>query len=214
MLEKGSEVEYGFLGVGVESLAPAERLNGRHGVRVVSIAPGTPAKRAGLMEQDVVTHVGPEEIFDRDQFMLSIGKLAAEESVMLRVDRNGRPLAVVVEELAKYYVGGEKIVTNPRPAWRGIRVDYITASPHFQDLWQRGNVDPLGAVLITEVVNDSPAWKEGLRANMMISHVDGNRVSTPREFLNSVAGHEGPVKLRLNARSGEQPERTIPPDAS
>jgi S1-C subfamily serine protease len=214
MLAKGSEVEYGFLGVGVESLGPAERLTGRHGVRVVSVAPGTPAKRAGLMEQDVVTHVGAEEIFDRDQFMLNIGKLASEQSVTLRVDRNGRPLAIDVEELAKYYVGGEKVVTNPRPAWRGIRVDYVTASPHFQDWWQRGNVDPQGSVLITDVVYDSPAWKEGLRAEMMISHVGGNRVSTPREFLNSVGGQEGPVKLRLNLRTGEQPERTVPPDAS
>jgi S1-C subfamily serine protease len=214
MLEKGSEVEYGFLGVGVESLAPAERITGRHGVRVVSVAPGTPAKRAGLLEQDVVTHVGGEEIFDRDQFMLSIGKLPSAASVMLRVDRNGRPLAIVVEELSKFYVGGEKIVTNPRPPWRGMRVDYVTASPHFQDWWQRGSVDPQGSVLITEVAEGSPAWNEGLRADMMISHVGGNRVATPREFLDSVAGQEGPVKLRLNLRTGEQPERTVPPDAS
>jgi S1-C subfamily serine protease len=212
-LKKGSEVEYGFLGVGIGSLQPDERLKGRHGVRVQSVAPGTPAKRVGLMTQDVVTHVGGEESQDRDQFMLAIGKLPAESSTILRVERNGRPLVIVVDELAKYYVGGEQVITRRRPAWRGIRVDHVTASPHFQSWAERGQVDPQGSVVITEVDDDSPAWQQGLRPDMMISHVGGNRVATPKQFLDQVAGKNGPVKLRLNLQTGERPERVVPPDA-
>ena len=212
-LKKGLEVEYGFLGVGIGSLQLSERLKGRHGVRVQSVAPGTPAKRVGLMTQDVITHVGGEEIHDRDHFMLSIGKLPAESSTILRVERKGRPLVIIVDELAKYYVGGEKIVTNPRPAWRGIRVDHVTASRHFQRWAERGQVDPQGSVVITEVDEHSPAWREGLRPDMMISHVGGNRVATPKQFLDQVAGKSGPVKLRLNLHTGERPERVVPPDA-
>lgn len=212
-LKKGLEVEYGFLGVGIGSLLLGERLKGRHGVRVQSVASGTPAKRVGLMTQDVITHVGGEEIHDRDHFMLSIGKLPAESSTILRVEREGRPLVIIVDELAKYYVGGEKIVTNPRPAWRGIRVDHVTASRHFRRWAERGQVDPQGSVVITEVDEHSPAWQEGLRPDMMISHVGGNRVATPKQFLDQVAGKSGPVKLRLNLHTGERPERIVPPDA-
>jgi S1-C subfamily serine protease len=133
---------------------------------------------------------------------------------VLRVERADRPLVVVVDELAKYHVDGHKIVTKQRPVWRGIRVDHVTASEHFQTWSQQGQIDPQGSVLITEVSEESPAWKEGLRPNMMISHVAGNRVTTPRQFLDQVSGKDGPVKLRLSVQSSENPERVIPPDAS
>jgi S1-C subfamily serine protease len=214
MLKQGSEVEYGFLGVGVDSLDLSERLKGQHGVRVRSVVPGTPAARVGLMDQDVITHVGGEEIHDRDHFMLAIGRLPAESSTNLRVERRDRPLVIVVDELAKYYVAGEKIVTSPRPAWRGIRVDHVTASHLFQQWSQQGRVDPQGSVVIIDVDEKSPAWREGLRPDMTISHVGGNRVATPRQFLDQVAGKSGPVKLRLGARTGDRPERVIPPAAS
>jgi S1-C subfamily serine protease len=213
-LKEGSEVEYGFLGVGVNSIALMERQNGKHGVQVTRVVPGTPARRAGLIEQDVITHVNGEEIFDQDQFMLAVGSLPAEASAILRVERDDRPLVVVVEELAKYYVDGRKIVTRQRPAWRGIRVDHVTASEHFPTWSQQGQIDPQGSVLVTEVAQQSPAWKEGLRPNMMISHVAGNRVTTPRQFLDQVSGQDGPVKLRLSVQGDERPERVIMPDAS
>jgi S1-C subfamily serine protease len=214
MLKQGSEVEYGFLGVGVDSLDPSERLKGLHGVRVRSVVPGTPARRVGLMDQDVITHVGGEEIHDRDHFMLAIGRLPAESSAILRVERAEHPLVIMVDELAKYYVAGEKVVTNPRPAWRGIRVDHVTASHLFQKWSDQGEVDPQGSVVIIDVDEKSPAWQEGLRPDMTISHVGGNRVATPRQFLDQVAGKAGAVKLRLNVQTGDRPERTIPPDAS
>jgi serine protease Do len=213
-LKQGGEVEDGFLGVAVRSRQPEERRSGRSGVHVTTVVPATPAKRVGLLEQDVITHVNGEEIYDQDQFMLSIGKLPAESSALLRVERDERPLVIVVDELSKYPVAGYKVVTKERPAWRGIRVDYVTASRKFPEWSQAGLVDPQGSVVITEVDEGSPAWKEGLRPDMMISHVAGNRVSTPRQFFELVAGKDGPVKLLLNVRTGERPEREIPPDAS
>jgi serine protease Do len=213
-LRQGDEVEYGFLGVAVGSLQPEERQKGRFGVRVTSVVSATPAKRVGLLEQDVITHVNGEEIYDSDRFMLSVGKLPAETSAILRVERDERPLVIVVDELSKYYVASKKIVTKERPAWRGLRVDYVTASRNFHNWTLSGQVDPQGSVLITDVEEDSPAWKEGLRPDMMISHVAGTRVNTPRQFHDRVSGQDGPVKVRLNLRADDRPERDIPPDAS
>lgn len=213
-LKQGREVEYGFLGVGVESLDPTERLRGRHGVRVQSVVPGTPARRVGVLAGDVITHVGGEAIHDRDHFMLAIGKLPAESSTILRIERGRRPQVIVVDELAKYFVRGRKIVTNPPPAWRGIQVDHVTASERFQEWSQHGLVDPQGSVVITEVSEDSPAWQQGLRPEMTISHVRGNRVATPRQFLDQVAGQTGPVTVRIGPRIADDPDRTIPPDPS
>jgi serine protease Do len=213
-LKQGSEVEYGFLGVAVNPLALSERQKGRFGVLVTSIVPGTPAARFGLMDQDIITHVDGQEIHEQDQFMLAVGRLPAEGAATLRVERDGRPRVVVIDELAKYYVPAGQVVTNPRPAWRGLRVDHVTASRNFQNWSQQGLVDPQGSVLVTGVDENSPAWNEGLRPEMLISHVAGTRVATPRQFLDQVAGKDGPVKLRVDDRSGKPGERVIPPDAS
>ena len=212
-LKQGDEVEYGFLGVAVGALPLPDRQRGRHGVFVTSVVPGTPAQRTGLLDQDVITHVGGEAIYDQDQFMLAIGKQPAEGSVLLRIERHGRPQVIVVDELAKYFVAEGKIVTNPRPGWRGLHVDHVTASRSFQAWAMQARIDPQGSVLITEVEESSPAWNVGLRPDMMISHVAGNRVATPRQFLDQVAGKPGAVKLRLSDPAEANPERVIPPES-
>ncbi|HEX3726775.1 MAG TPA: trypsin-like peptidase domain-containing protein [Pirellulales bacterium] len=213
-LKQGREVEYGFLGIKPASLSREVRLRGKHGVLVQDLVEGTPAERAGLVRNDLITHIDDQPIFERDDLMLHIGKLAADASVRLTVERDGSPRVVTVQELSKYPLTGRKIVSNPVLPWRGLRVDYVTASRDFQ-LWvvQR-RLDLQGSVVITEVEENSPAWQEGLRPNMMISHVGSKRVTTPKAFQEAVAGQVGPVKLRLTLPANDQPVRTILPLAT
>ncbi len=212
-LRQGREVEYGLLGVEISGLPPADRARGKHGVFVADVKAGTPADRAGLLPQDLITHIDDQEIHEPDELMLHIGKLPADGSARITVDRAGRTQVIPVHELSKYWVQGKKIVTDQPPAWRGIRVDYVTASPDFSRGTLQSRVDAHGSVLVTEVEEGSPAWKEGLRPNMMISHVGGVSVTTPKQFRQEVSGKQGPVRLRLSVRPSERPERTIPPDA-
>ena len=95
-----------------------ERQHGRHGVLVTAVVPSTPAQRVGLRDQDIITHVDGQPIYDQDQFMLAIGKLPAEGTASLTVERDGRLRTIVADSLAKYYIPAGKMVTNPRPAWR------------------------------------------------------------------------------------------------
>jgi S1-C subfamily serine protease len=118
---------------------------------------------------------------------------------------------VVVDELSKNLVWGRKIITTPAPSWRGIRVDYVTASREFQEWVRQRRVDMDAAVLITEVEENSPAWAEGLRPNMMISHVGSKSVSTPKDFYQAIGGQDGPVRVRLALPADDNPVRTIPP---
>ena len=69
----------------------------------------------------------------------------------------------------------------------------------------RARFRPRVASSFPQVDENSPAWQEGLRAEKVITHVDGVRVSSPKEFHAAVAGKTGPVTLRLVAdgqRSG------------
>jgi serine protease Do len=211
ILKQGREVEYGFLGVKPLPLARDLRLRGQHGVAIQEVVESTPAERAGLIRGDVITHINDEPIYDPDDLMLAIGRLAADASVKLSIEREGAPRVLMVQELAKYWVPGRKIITTPAPAWRGLRVDYVTSSREFMNWVMQRRTDLGGSVLITEVEENSPAWQEGLRPNMMISHVGGRTVTTPRAFHEAVQGQEGPVKLRLSLPPNEQPLRAIPP---
>ncbi|MGD9722791.1 MAG: trypsin-like peptidase domain-containing protein [Pirellulales bacterium] len=210
-LKQGSEVEYGFLGVSLP-LPTDPRLRAMGGAVVQGTLEGTPAGRSLLQRDDVITHVNDTPVLEPDDLLLHVGKLPPEASVRLTVERDGQVETVIIPELSKYAVTRKKIVTNRPPAWRGVRVDFVTASPNLQALAEQRRIDPQGSVLITEVEENSPAWKEGLRPEMMISHVGGQRVTTPREFRAAVAGESGPVKLRLSPPM-ERQEWTIPPEA-
>ncbi|MGB9690233.1 MAG: S1C family serine protease, partial [Thermogutta sp.] len=155
-LKRGEEVDYGFLGVQPEGLTLKERASGNNGARVARVIPGAPAERAGLRPNDVITSVNGEKIYDEDGLVLLVGRLAADASVNLEVLREGRRFNVQAK-LTKYPVRGKKIVTAPRPKWRGIAVDYVSAltiAP--ESFWQFPRT--LDAVGVVEVDQDSPGW--------------------------------------------------------
>lgn len=213
-LKEGREVEYGFLGVRPSSFSQTEIFTGSRGVKVDDVVPGTPAQRYGLRPGDVITHVNGEEVFEADHLVLQVGKLPVDAVVRLTVQRDGRVLPVLVE-LTKNWVPGKKIVTTLPPAWRGLRVDYATASRQFQEqLRQDRSIETDGCVVVSDVEQNSPAWKEGLRPDMFISHVAGTRVGSPKQFRAAIAGKDGPVEVKVLSPEGGQPAtHTIPPSA-
>ncbi len=212
-LKQGREVEYGFLGIKPMSLARDMQLRGKHGVVVQDVVFGTPADRAGLARSDLITHIDDAAIYEPDDLMLQIGRRPVDASVRLSIERDGAPKVLVVGELSKFFVPGPKVITNPAPAWRGIRVDYVTASREFQRWVRDGRIDVGGAVLVTEVEENSAAWREGLRADMMISHVGSKSVLTPKAFHEAVNANDGPVRLRINLQGGDHAVHTVPPNA-
>ncbi len=208
VLKQGREVEYGFLGVRPVNLSEPEILSGRQGMRVAQVVEGTPAYRGGLLPDDIITHVDGQAVFDADGLMLHVGKMPAEATVRLTVERDGR-LTPVHVSLSKLFVRGKKVITSPVPYWRGLRVEYPTATEDFQVRANRREIDLDGCVVISDVEADSPAWKEGLRPNMVISHVGGTRVSTPREFQSAVSGKNGAVPLRQIIADDNRPVRSV-----
>ena len=131
-LKQGREVEYGFLGVQPANLAAGEVLKGMHGIRVAQTIPGTPAVKYGLKTDDIITAVDDTPIHDADSFVLNVGKLPVDAVAHLDVIRDGHPRSVEVK-LTKYAVRGKKIITEPDPLWRGLRVEYPSAmmTPNF-----------------------------------------------------------------------------------
>jgi serine protease Do len=87
------------------------------------------------------------------------------------------------------------IATNRPPAWRGIRVDFISTDPKL--VWGQAVINAMtqGGVLITEVQPGSSADEAGLKVGQYILSVDGESVKTPGAFAKAVEKLSGSVRV-------------------
>ena len=209
-LKQGREAEYGLLGIKPTNLQPAELAAGLQGSRAWGhIEAGTPAARAGLRDDDIITSVNGATIYDSDSLVLQIGRLPVEAVAHLGVVRNGARQTIDVV-LSKYPVRGRKVVTVRPEAWRGLRVDYASAFLE-PDRPQRSGLLTDEAVVVCDVDQNTPAAQAGMKRGMLISHVDGRPVRTPRQFQAAIAEKTGAVQLRLVASDPASSLLIVPP---
>ncbi len=210
-LKKRETPDFGFLGVQVKPLATEQRQQGRIGVELEGVVPGTPAGQAGLRPGDILTHVNDKPIRDHIELMRELAKQPAAASVRVAFQRG--PLTQTRSvKLSKKYIESTRpsYSSREKPAWRGVRVDFATAIPHF--FYKSHQIDPNGCVAIVEVDRESAGWKSGLRPWTFVNFVDGERVSTPKDFYGAVQKRSGNVRLRLTVAEGSNtPIRTVSP---
>ncbi len=211
-LKEGREVEYGVLGVRISPLKFDPKKPTTQGVYISDVIQGGPASVAGLQKQDLVSHIKDEPMTDPDRMMLRLGFYQVETKIQIRYIRRDKKKSTNVV-LLKLGIPGRKIYTKREAPWRGMNVDYSTATTDLYALSRKGLLDPQGCVLIKKVDKESATWKEGLRPNMFISHVDGRRVKRPADFRNAIASKKGPVRIRLTTMSAKTSERVIQPGA-
>jgi serine protease Do len=216
-LKQGRLPSYGFLGVQPEHLSLGARREGRQGTLVSYVVPGTPAARAGVREEDVITHVNGQAVADKNALFRELSRLPAESRVTLAIERRDpllnrqRRVTLDVVLSKKYVETAQRAYAQvAEPCWRGLRVEYASALPPQWATEGAQAVDPAGCVAILDVERDSPAWRAGLRRGEYISHVEARRVSTPQEFHDAVANQLQTVRLRLTTR-GPEPVLVLPP---
>ena len=206
-LKEGREVEYGFLGVSPPRYAEDPRALPSGGMRVANVFRATPAYRAGLRSEDVITHINEQPVRDADHLFLLVGRMAADEHVQMTVLRNEpsekdittkRDVAKKIDvTLGKYPLRERPIVTAPEPSWRGLRVEFVTAQPNYQELYLAGKIPDDPCVVITEVAKDSLAASAGLHVGEFITRVGSAEVETPKAFYAAASKLSGPVVLRI-----------------
>ena len=218
-LKAGRMPDYGFLGVAPTHLSAEQRRAGKTGARILDVVPATPAAKAGLQVGDVITHVEGEPIQDEVHLIRRLSGLPADTTVNLTLERGGMASRTGRTMTTKVTLS-KKRVEGPRqpyaevkdPAWRGIHVDYSTASPLFRE--QSRDLDPEGSVAVLDVERDSAAWKAGFRPGDFVSHVGRSRVATPKQFREAVASQKGAVTMRLTATDPANAVRTVEPDSA
>lgn len=207
-LKEGREVEYGFLGIKPENLNDEERKTTPVGIRVLDVVSGTPAQRYGIQVGDIVTHVDGTPIHDLDELVLKVGQYPVDAKLPVKFVRNRRPLELNIE-LTKFPIRGEKVVTDPASAWRGLRIDYATTRPEDLERATRMTNVRDGAVVITSVDPNTAGAAARLEPGTFITQINDTRVHNPKEFRAATLAQSGTVKLtvvRVNANVSETVE--------
>jgi serine protease DegS len=100
LLEHGRVIR-GWLGVGTQTLTPAQALAlglpEPYGIILTTVQPGSPADRAGLRANDVITHVNDEPVIVWQDALRSIAAMRPGTKVTLAGSRLGQPFQVQAE---------------------------------------------------------------------------------------------------------------------
>ena len=174
----------GWLGIGIEEITPekakAFNLSAPRGVLVERFEAESPAAKAGLRENDVITRYGDQIVEGVVQFRRLVRETPPGRTVSLGVWRDGKALNVSIEVGTFHAPGEVPISFGSRPDLRHFDLNTARLGILGEDLSGQ-----LGAyfgapgnqgVLVREVVPGSAAEKAGLRAGDVIVKVGGQAI--------------------------------------
>jgi serine protease Do len=218
----------GWLGASVSEVtsdkAKQFKLPSEHGVVLGKIVPDSPAAKAGLKENDVVTEINGQHVEGTEQFRRMIREIPAGRKAQLTIWRDGRPqtLETTIGKLEPHV--NNAVVTAPGtfalnlPDMSHLN-DLMEANPWFgghprlgidaEDLeGDFGNYfgAPDGeGVLIRGVFSDSPAAKAGLKVGDVITSVDGDRVHSIGELREKLVEKHDEKSVKLGLLRNKAP---------
>jgi serine protease Do len=185
---------------------PAER-----GVVLSSIVPDSPAAKAGLKENDVVTEINGQRVEGAAQFRRMIHEIPAGRAAQLAVWRDGRAQTVTVT-LGKAEERRHSFKVIPAPGAPGSFTFNMPEIPMIPPMEWNGTLmlggqsrlgidaedlnGQLGAffgapdgegILVREVNPGSAAEKAGVKAGDVITSVNGERVRTVGDLRQKLA---------------------------
>jgi len=204
VLERGEEVEYGFLGIVFyngdfrNDFRSPNRLRAG-GVSFASVIAGSPAEKAALRPTDLIAAVDDIPVYENEDLVLAISTALAGSTVRLKVLRSGQTETLPVK-VAKFFNSEPFIASVKHPFARGIRVEWTSV------MVQRGFQQDIPAgVLVRELEKGSLAEAAHLQ-DALIVLVDGQPVHSPAEFYEKMR-KVGSVELTVAGVDEQTPQK-------
>lgn len=202
------------------------KLSAERGVLLGKIAADSPAAKAGLKENDVVTEINGQRVEGAAQFRRMIHEIPAGRVVQLTVWRDGRSQTISATLGKSEERRGMRLAT-PRPGSFAFRMPEMPEIPSFE--WNGGSLfmgdqprlgidaedlsGQLGSyfgapegegVLVRDVTSGSPAEKAGVKAGDVITSIDGERIRTVGELREKLS-----AKRDESRENKENKDRTV-----
>lgn len=200
--------------------AKSLKLSSERGALIGKVLPDSPASKAGLKENDVVTEINGQRVEGTAQFRRIIREIPGGRNVQLSVWRDGKQQNITAT-LGKSEERHNTMM-KAMPQGFAFRVPEMPEIPEIRNFdWNGGmllagkprlGIDAedltgqLGAyfgvpegegILIRNVNADSPAEKAGVKAGDVITTFNGERIRTAGELREKLAGIEGGKSVTL-----------------
>lgn len=180
---QNGKVTYGWLGVSLVSSTDEYKkslgVENETGAFASQIFVGSPAQKGGIQAGDFITRLNGKQIKDVDQFVRDVGNLKAGETAQFTLIRDGREktLSVKIEER------DQKVVSNNGKLWPGFiavpLTDEIRKEIGLNDQSVKG-------VVVTNILEKSPAAALRLQNGDIITAVNGKRVTNLKDFYSAM----------------------------
>jgi serine protease Do len=181
------------------------KLSAERGVVLGKIVPDSPAAKAGLKENDVVTEINGQRVEGAAQFRRMIREIPAGRSIQLSVWRDGRTQTISATLGKSQERRHAMKMVTPRPGAFAFRMPEIPEIPSMEwngNMLFGGGQPRLGidaedlsgqlgtffgapdgeGILVRDVNSGSPAEKAGVKAGDVITSINGERIRTVGEL--------------------------------
>ena len=152
------------------------------GVVVKAIASDGPAAKSALKPADIITSVDGKPVASPQQLRNEIRGKKIGSVVMLDVHRFGKNLKVKVRPEAWPDQPTPVVARKSAPKEEKANTLGLTVESLTTELAEQFGVEKIAGVIVTEVQNGSVAAKKGLQAGDIITEVNQQAVTTPKEF--------------------------------
>lgn len=166
-------VHQAWLGMGVqeitEQLADYFKLPQREGVIVNRIMKRSPAETAQLQLGDIITKIDKKTIKNRKDYEATISSLIAGDKIRFTLLRDGKARTIKVR-------AGE-LPDNFIWEWLGINIQEIES-----ELVKKFQLEVDRGVVITDIMQQSPAQKTGLKPGDVIWQINDQIIKNKNDF--------------------------------
>lgn len=202
------KVSRGQLGVTVQGwttpeLAKQFGLPKPEGALISSVAPGSPAEKAGLKQGDVILKFNGDSVKDNNDLVMKVTETPPGTTVHLEVFRNGRtlPIDVTLEERPTSLSANAQTPSAPTPstsALAGVEVQTLTPEIANQLNLAAGTT----GVVVAQIDPNSVAAGAGLQRGDVIQEVNHHHVANLAEYNQAVQAAGSNTVLLLVNRGG------------
>lgn len=188
ILEHG-EVKRGQIGVNIQEISPSLKKafnlkNGQQGALITGVVDGSPAKKAGLKEGDLVISVDGVATTSVGQLRSQIGVKAISDEIKLGIIRDGDSKTVVVT-----------VEKSRQPEKIAKSAQYkVLEGAQFEE-----NREGKG-IVISQIAPNSPAAYNGLQPGDIILAANKVSVNSLRELEAALKRSDKEVLLHINRR--------------
>jgi serine protease Do len=182
-------------------------------VAVTQVYPGSPAADAGMKQGDVIVEFAGKRVHNPRGLTEVVQQLPFGSKQKATVLRDGKEMAVEVVVKARpneFGGAGEKRddrpAEEPKPASTASSEFGLEVSDLTPEVAEKMNLKGFEGVLVTRVVDDSPADEAGLSTGMLVQEVGGKPVKNAKAFEEALKKHtpDKGVLVLVRANGGSQ----------